>query len=375
MKLQIYDRGKQMKIKKMLISKCILIIMLLPILALSGCSKSKLLIKDKNLELLVRNEINKPKGKLTDEDLSSIQELTINLSDVNSLEGINHITNLEGLHISNINSKISTKTLDLAPIKDLQKIRYISLNNVKVKNLNELKDLQNLTTIDYRGTGRDYADLKEFKYLKEVYINVSNKTKNVETLTKLSSLRSLNVTEIESGDITFLIGFTTITNLQIRDSIINDTAPIAQLKNLLVVDLVNCDVKKDTGLDSISSSKEINLANTKMPEKSLLKKVAGIFKSNDFETNIHYFDTINESIGNVDSALKYGKAILKLDYKNAANTFFENTKGEIISNAVSSGVSSLGLPLVGVAGVAGVIGLYGYLSRGVKYSHRFNKRR
>ena len=55
--------------------------------------------KDSNLELGIREKINKPKGEITKDDVKSIEELTLKHKNIFSLEGIEGLTNLRKINL------------------------------------------------------------------------------------------------------------------------------------------------------------------------------------------------------------------------------------------------------------------------------------
>jgi internalin A len=126
---------------------------------------------DKNLEIAIREAIDKPIGAITSNDLVNLTDLNASNRNITSLEGIEHCSNLIKLHLINNNihdlSPISTladsdnlielglasnSIPDIRPLKELTSLQILTLTN---NNITDIGILSNLTRIRHIGLIRN----------------------------------------------------------------------------------------------------------------------------------------------------------------------------------------------------------------------------
>ncbi|MBN2795043.1 MAG: leucine-rich repeat domain-containing protein [Clostridia bacterium] len=100
--------------------------------------------QDNNLDLAIRNQLNKPEGVITKSDLKSIKSLNVSNNGIESLDGIELLENLVELNIGYNNVK------DLSPIKTLSQLKILKANNNEIENLSVLKYITELQIIDLK---------------------------------------------------------------------------------------------------------------------------------------------------------------------------------------------------------------------------------
>ena len=108
------------------------------VVATSGCT-NPVTIPDTQLERAVRDELDKPEGELTCDDLASLETL--------DTQGVGRVTNLAGLqfavNLTNL-SLAGDDVSDLTPIADLTNLTTLNLN---FNGLSDLSPLENLTSL------------------------------------------------------------------------------------------------------------------------------------------------------------------------------------------------------------------------------------
>lgn len=111
---------------------------------------------DKNLEQVVRNQINKPTGDLYKSDVENISNLMIRNANVSTLNGIENLTNLKGLGVTD------DEVYDISALSKLYNLEYVTLKSIKLKDMNyiinTLKGLPKLEHINLLGNNFVYAD-------------------------------------------------------------------------------------------------------------------------------------------------------------------------------------------------------------------------
>ncbi|MGZ0086895.1 leucine-rich repeat domain-containing protein [Caldibacillus thermoamylovorans] len=154
------------------------------------------LIKDKELERVLREVLNKPTGEITENDLGRIKELSILQEDVHSLEGLQYAKNLTSLRIS------FTSISDLSPLRNLTKLVSLDLRNNKIKEIEALSQLVNLEELDLSYNRIEQIDpLATLTKLKKLTLS-GNKISNIEAFANLKNLQilSLNQNQIRHVD-------------------------------------------------------------------------------------------------------------------------------------------------------------------------------
>lgn len=100
------------------------------------------IIKDENLEKVIRNEINQPEGELTPEDLSGITSLIAFGKEIKELEGLEYAVNLESLDI------MRNQIEDIAPLKHLKNLSYLNISFNQVADISPLLGLKSLRSVN-----------------------------------------------------------------------------------------------------------------------------------------------------------------------------------------------------------------------------------
>ena len=89
--------------------------------------------------------------------LNNLQELYLNNTQVSDLEPIKGLNNLQELYLSN------TQVSSLEPIKGLVNLQNLSLSNTQVSNLELIKELTNLQELILFGTKVSGEQVEDFK--------------------------------------------------------------------------------------------------------------------------------------------------------------------------------------------------------------------
>ena len=95
-----------------------------------------MIIKDKNLERMIRKIINKPEGEIYQSDLLQIIELNLtdyNISDISSLSGLKNLIYLN-LGYNNIS--------DVSALSGLTNLNYIDISKNNISDVNHLSNLK-----------------------------------------------------------------------------------------------------------------------------------------------------------------------------------------------------------------------------------------
>jgi len=143
---------------------------------------AKGVFKSDSLEMAVRMELNDFEGELTAKELGEVKKLKVRGENIDSLIGIEHLTNLKELDLRDNHIK------DITPINKLKKLEKLNLRGNQVTDLNPLIGL--------------------------------------------TSLRKLNIRENNVQDIQALSELVNLENLNMRENRVSDVSPLADLKHL-----------------------------------------------------------------------------------------------------------------------------------------------
>lgn len=190
--------------------------------AFVSCSKEKegldpevdddtleVVFEDAALAEFIKEELDLPAtAKITRGDLTALTELNIRgyLTDVSSLKGLEHATELEHLDFGG-NANIT----DLTPIKDLKKIAYLRMNETGVTDLTPISGYTTLT-----------------------YFNANRATPGITSLAPLSGNANIGTLilrgqPLDDQAIGALSGFTKLFRLNIRSTNVTDLSVLAEL--------------------------------------------------------------------------------------------------------------------------------------------------
>ena len=112
--------------------------------------------KDANLEQAVRKAINKPiMGPLYTTEVQKITELVVECKDLVDIGGIESLTNLKTLGLSN------NKIIDITPLKGLVNLQSLFLTSNKITDVDALKGLTKLQNL-----GLGYNQINDFDVLR-----------------------------------------------------------------------------------------------------------------------------------------------------------------------------------------------------------------
>jgi hypothetical protein len=186
--------------------------------------------------------------RFIDANLKKIVERTLKVTDPTptdmlkmewlSQNGIEHITNLEGLQYAKNLTKLSLNRCldpetDLSVISSLPKLERLEMMGNNIKDISALTGPRSLMHLYlYNNEISDISSLKAFSNLRSLGLS-SNKIKNVFALKEFKKLEYLDLSSNQIQDIFPLKELTTLECLNLTDNQISD---ISAISNLLMLD-------------------------------------------------------------------------------------------------------------------------------------------
>ncbi|KRQ86893.1 Internalin-A precursor [Caloramator mitchellensis] len=164
--------------------------------------------KDKNLEVLVRKEIKKSKGYITNVDMLRLTKIqAARTTTITSLSGLEYAKNIKLITIP------KNTIYDLTPLKYLTKLEKIEIySSGKIRDIRPLANLKNLKYLDL--SGNMITDITPLRYMtKLTVLDISyNKISNINIIRYLPN----------------------ITELYIENNFVSDLTPLVYLKRLKI---------------------------------------------------------------------------------------------------------------------------------------------
>lgn len=185
------------------------------------------LIKDDHLETLIREELKKPNGLLTKNDLLSLRSLfSLEGQSIESLEGLQYAENLERLYLTN--NRIS----NLTPLTPLNNLTEVALNDNEIADLTPFQDMTQLAHIDLSDNFiTDLSPLSKLTSLSSLAL-WDNYFQDVTPLTGMKDMQFLSLAHNPVRDITPLSGMTDLDSIFLNDTLVTDLSILKNCEHL-----------------------------------------------------------------------------------------------------------------------------------------------
>lgn len=269
----------------------------------SDTKNTIVLFKDKNLEQLVRENINKPSGDIYSYDVEKIKELDCTNKGIEDISGLEYLKNLEKLNLTY--NKIS----DITPLSKLTNIKELTLRNDNIGDLEALSNLINLEKLDignYResafwNTYSDISSLYKLSKLKElnltytdvddidvvknfkdlntfIYRIFNSRVTDISALKDLIELKYLDLEYVNVSNIDQLSGLKNLTYLNLNSTLdnsekINDITMLKDMTSLTELYLNSSDVKDISALTNAVNMEKLDLSNNDVSDVSPVRKM------------------------------------------------------------------------------------------------------
>lgn len=217
------------------------------------CSEENELFPDPNFEKAIRLALNKPDGKISNDDLKSILyiDATIwpyeNVYDdpITSISGIEHCINLEnsffGGHtvkdfrfLKNLNYLevlvlANNEITDISTFAGPEHLQVLNLSNNNIANITSLATLKGLKHLTISGNDiKDFSPLKNLSHLATVFAS-NNKVTDLSLFPKLLSIFRLHLSNNQIIDISKLPMSSTLKYLNLSNNQISDISVLTNL--------------------------------------------------------------------------------------------------------------------------------------------------
>jgi hypothetical protein len=199
--------------------------------------------EDKNLEAVIRDKINLPKGNILISDVEDITSIDASNKSIYSLKGIKYFRSLRELDLSS-NNLIDPSITDFIPDAHLGLI-------------NTLKASYNISRLIPA-----FEELSQLRNLEVLNMSM-NLISNIDMLKDLGNIRQLNLSYCNFiKDLTPLNELVLIETLELRKNMIDNVEALDKMVNLKTLDLSNNRIKDITTLEALSNLELLYLGNS-----------------------------------------------------------------------------------------------------------------
>ena len=197
-----------------IITVVLMLTLVLSSLPVAYANNEAVIIEDPNLEIAIRQAINKPTGEIMQDDMEKLLFIEVRDKNIDSLVGLEHAINLESLIINSSNNNIS----DLSPLTNLIKLQCLEISNSNISDTSALSDLPKLDVLDL--SNNDVNDLRPLENLLQLRVLRlgDNNVKDIKPLSKLTELDKLILNNNNINDISPLLPFDTFDEINIDNN-------------------------------------------------------------------------------------------------------------------------------------------------------------
>lgn len=215
----------------------------------------RLVMKDRNIKVeepentidgILKDKLGKPDDyTLTAQEYESIIALDAGNKKIESLEGIEKLSNIEWLNLDNNNitdiSRLSgltklvhldigiNKIGDISALKGLKKLETLIIDNNKINNISPLKDLTQIRFLNLSDNNiTDISPLSEYKNLYALILD-NNNVSDISPIGKNTGITSIGLDNNKVSDISVLANCKKLIAIYLRNNNIIDVSALSGL--------------------------------------------------------------------------------------------------------------------------------------------------
>lgn len=192
---------------------------------------SNVVFHDSQLEKAVRDQLNKPAGSISEDDMKQLTSLEANYQNIRDLKGLEYAVNLVDLSVE------GNQIHDLSPLKGMTNLESLLIGDNNVTSLEPIRELTALSVL--KAWENELTNLSGLENLENLWIlNLQdNKITSIEQLNGLTILSDLNLNNNLIKDLTPLSHSPSIAFLQLSRNQIEEIEVLKNLSQLQWVDI------------------------------------------------------------------------------------------------------------------------------------------
>ncbi|MGF7186468.1 Leucine-rich repeat (LRR) protein [Desulfitispora alkaliphila] len=209
-------------------------------------------IPDANLEQVIRDELNMPRGDITENDMAIITSLSTSGLDISNLEGLQYAVNLNTLNISR------NEIEDISVLSSLINLKNLYIWDNPISEIDVLTNLVNLERLEIRSDLiEDISTLENLSKLQE--LRLFGSYNDVSVLNNLIGLQELSLSSDELIDISPLSDLPELERLSLYGKNVTITSPLVGFEKLVHFSFEGSQSNIISLLKNLTSLKSINL--------------------------------------------------------------------------------------------------------------------
>ena len=217
-----------------------------------------------SLEKLYIEDVWPLEGTIFLKGYESLNTLVIDNSNIYGISGLADMKKLEHLDLS------KTSILSLPEISEAKTLKQAYLYRADENTINALSSLKELRRLSMEICVGDIQNLSKLKKLESLEIKSSN-SDDFSALSNLTKLKKLVISSNKLTDISFVSKLDRLEHLSFaRCSNLSDISPLADIPQIINLDLSNCSIEDITVLSSFKYLEDINLSDNKISDATPL---------------------------------------------------------------------------------------------------------
>ncbi|MGC7149722.1 leucine-rich repeat protein [Listeria ivanovii] len=226
---------------------------------------------------------------VSQQELSSIDELYADESWIKSIKGVQYLSNLRKIFfqknqikdISDLASLIKLEEVrlngnqisDISALANLSKLNVLDLSNNQIKDIDALSNLVKLKSLNLDDNQlTDISKLESLTALKELFFT-GNQITDIRVLSKLTNLTELVFNKNQVTNIAALSKLTNLTALGFRENNVKDIAPLVKLVKLTTLAFSQNQVKDISVLETLDILVYLAFDGNQVKDISVLAKL------------------------------------------------------------------------------------------------------
>lgn len=228
-------------------------------------SYKPVLYKDKNLEKAIRSSTGITEGDIFKCDLDLVSTLVVSGIGITDLEGLQYVSNLIHLDLSN------NRITDVTPLRPLTKLTNLYLKGNQIADYSPLAAVYN--QLKLRDFNMNFTGIYDKNMETEIRIKTGKLTGDL-TLEDLQSIVELNLNKKEISDLQGIQYLTNLKKLYLKDNSIKFIEPLKNLIGLEILSLNNNNIDNIKPLGYLKNLVELDLLGNKLTDISPLMELA-----------------------------------------------------------------------------------------------------
>ncbi|HPV95771.1 MAG TPA: leucine-rich repeat domain-containing protein [Thermotogota bacterium] len=202
--------------------------------------------------------------------LTNLERLSFRNNQVSNLTPLQNLTNLEWLYFDN------NQVSNLTPLQNLTNLEWLSYWNNQVSNLIPLQNLTNLQYLDFSDNQvSSLTPLQNLTNLRELYFS-NNQVSSLAPLQNLTNLRELYFWSNQVSNLTPLQNLTNLQGLGFVNNQVSNLTPLQNLTNLQCLDFSNNHVSSLTPLQNLTNLRELYFGNNQVSNLTPLQNLTNL---------------------------------------------------------------------------------------------------